>query len=231
MTPPDETVAVIIPARNEEATVGDVVAVAFAARSVDEVIVVDNGSTDATPAVAAEGGARVVIEPVTGKGEAMRRGVDSTSARLLVFLDADLDGLRPDHVDALVDAVRAGAGMACGLFDRGRWLNPMFLHVLPALTGQRALRRELFESLAPGYISGYRIEAGLNSLAKARGLRVVRFVCDGLWHRPKEQKLGPLHGFAAKVSMLVTAVLAYVTWRARAGRGVPGRRAIRRLRR
>ncbi len=94
---------------------------------------------------------------------------------------------------------------------------------------QRALRRELFEPLVPDYAHGYRIEAGLNSPAKARGLTVVSFVCDGLWHRPKEQKLGPLRGFAAKVSMLATAVLAYVTWRVRSRRGVPGRRAIERL--
>ena len=64
-------------------------------------------------------GAQVVAEPLTGKGEAMRAGVDATDAEVIVFLDADLVGLRPDHVDALVRAVRDGAGMACGLFDRG----------------------------------------------------------------------------------------------------------------
>lgn len=208
-------VAAVIPARNEEQTVGDVVAAAHGARLVDEVIVVDNASTDATAEVAAAAGARVVSERVPGKGEAMRTGVGATQAELIVFLDADLLGLVPHHVDSLVEAVLDGAGMSCGLFDRGPVLNPVFVHVLPTLTGERALHRELFEALTPDFVHGYRIEAGLNSLAKERGLPVVRFVCPGLWHRPKEKKLGPLRGFAAKVSMLLTAVAAYVLWRIR----------------
>ncbi|HEX2047337.1 MAG TPA: glycosyltransferase [Acidimicrobiales bacterium] len=217
--------AAVIPARNEEPTVGSVVAAARRARLVDEVIVVDNGSSDATAAVAAGQGARVVSEPLPGKGEAMRTGVASTAADVIVFLDADLVGLVPDHVDALVEAVLDGAGMACGLFDRGPVLNPFFVHLLPALTGERALRRELFEALTPEFVHGYRIEAGLNSLAREEGVPVVRFVCPGLWHRPKEKKLGPVRGFVTKVSMLLTAVAAYVLWRVRRrperGRGRP----------
>ena len=215
---PRPRVAVVIPARNEAETVADVVAAAQEARLVDEVIVVDNGSSDGTASVAAGKGARVVTEPLPGKGEAMHAGVTATDAEVIVFLDADLIGLRSDHVDALVESVFDGAGMACGLFDRGPLLNPLFVHVLPTLTGERALRREMFEALTPEFVHGYRIEAGLNSLAKERGGPVVRFVCPGMWHRPKEEKLGPFRGFVAKVSMLLTAVLAYVLWRVRAGR-------------
>lgn len=211
-------VAAVIPARNEAQTVASVVATAQQARLVDEVIVVDNASTDGTGDAARAQGARVVIEPVAGKGEALRAGVANTDATILVFLDADLLGLTAEHVDALVAAVLDGAGMACGLFDRGRLLNPLFVRALPALTGERALRRELFDALAPEFVHGYRIEAGLNSLAKARDIPVVRFVCKGMWHRPKEKKLGPVQGFVAKISMLLTAVAAYVLWRIRARR-------------
>ena len=220
-------VAVVIPARNEEETVADVVAAAQRAGLVDEVIVVDNGSSDGTPFAAAAQGARVVTEPLPGKGEAMHAGVAATDAEVIVFLDADLVGLRPTHVDALVQALLDGAGMACGLFDRGRLLNPLFVRVLPALTGERALGRELFEALTPEFVRGYRVEAGLNSLAKDRGLPVARFVCPGMWHRPKEKKLGPLRGFAAKVSMLLTAVLAYLLWRVRARPAATARRVLR----
>ena len=224
-------VAAVIPARNEEGTVADVVRAAQEARLVDEVIVVDNASSDGTARAAAAQGALIVTEPLPGKGEAMKAGVAATDAELIVFLDADLVGLRPEHVDALVEAVLGGAGMACGLFDRGPVLNPVFVHLLPALTGERALRRELFESVTPDFLHGYRIEAALNSLAAEQGLPVVRFVCPGMWHRPKERKLGPVHGFAAKVSMLLTAVFAYVLWRIRARRTRAGTRGSDRARR
>jgi glycosyltransferase involved in cell wall biosynthesis len=209
------TVTAVIPARNEEGTVAHVVAAARSAPRVDEVIVVDSASSDGTARAAAEGGARVVSERQPGKGEAMRAGVAASEADVIVFLDADLAGLRPDHIEALVEAVEDGAGMACGLFDRGRVLNPSFERALPALTGERAVRRELFDALAPADMHGYRIEAALNSAAKDRGLPVVRFVCDGLWHRTKEQKLGPVQGFAAKIAMLLTAVFEYLAWRVR----------------
>ncbi|MDP8937664.1 MAG: glycosyltransferase [Actinomycetota bacterium] len=220
-------VAAVVPARNEEATVADVVRAAREARLVDEVIVVDNASSDGTARAASGQGARVVTEPVPGKGEAMHAGVAATDAEIIVFLDADLVGLRPEHVDALVEAVLDGAGMACGLFDRGPVLNPVFVHLLPVLTGERSLRRELFEAVTPDFVHGYRIEAALNSLAAERGLRVVNFVCPGLWHRPKERKLGPVHGFAAKVSMLMTAVFAYVLWRVEGRRRAGTRRSDR----
>lgn len=210
------SVAVVIPAQNEEATVGKVVDAATAASSVDEVIVVDNASGDATALVAAHHGARVVAQPTGGKGEAMAAGVAATDKDLVVFLDGDLVGLRPDHVDRLVAAVSEGAAMACGLFDRGRLLNPIFLHMLPVLTGQRALRRELFEQVPPGGARGYRVEAALNSLVKERRLPVKAFVCDGLWHRPKEEKFAtPLQGYVAKAAMLATAVIAYASLRMR----------------
>ena len=99
-----------------------------------------------------------MYEPVPGKGEAMRAGVAAVDrADVIVFLDADLVGLRPKHVDRLVrDVTGRGADMACGLFDRGPLANPIFLRHLPVLTGQRAVRRELFELLDDADVRGYR---------------------------------------------------------------------------
>lgn len=205
--------AAIIPAWNEAATVGAVVYAALDARLVDEVVVVDNASSDATAAEAAAHGARVVHEPVPGKGQALRAGVAAAAdADVIVFLDADLVGLRADHVDALVATVRSGeAAMACGLFDRGPVANPIFLASLPVLTGQRALRRDLFDQLDAADIAGYRVEAALNSLVAQRGLVRRDTVLDGLWHRTKEEKLAnPIVGHAAKLAMLASACWSYL---------------------
>ncbi len=176
-------------------------------------MVVDNASTDATAAIAADHGARVVSEPIPGKGEAMRTGVDAApDAEVIVFLDADLVGLRAGHIDRLVHTVASGrADMACGLFDRGPIANRVFLTGLPVLTGQRALRRELFDELAPADLHGYRIEAALNSLVAQHRLVRDDRVLPGLWHRTKEEKLAsPVVGHATKLAMLSSACYSYV---------------------
>ena len=207
------SVTAVIPAWNEARTIGAVVYAALDARLVDDVVVVDNASTDTTAAVAAAHGARVVLESTQGKGEAMRTGVAaSPHAEVIVFLDADLVGLRPEHVDDLVGAVlRGDAAMACGLFDRGPVINRVFLHVLPVLTGQRAVQRELFELLVAGDLHGYRVEAALNSLVAQQGLPRDDRVMSGLWHRTKEEKLAsPVLGHVTKVAMLASACWSYV---------------------
>ena len=197
----------IIPAHNEEETVGTVVSIARASPLVSDVVVADGGSSDGTVEVAEGAGARTVVADGAGKGEAMAAGVAATSAELIVFLDADLHGLRADHVDRLVRSVATGgAAMACGLFDRGRWLNPLFLHVGPVLTGERALRRDLFTSLEAEDVRGYRVEAALNARAAELDAPVAIFVCDGMGHRPKEEKAtNRWQGVRAKVEMLRTA--------------------------
>ena len=207
-----QTVAVI-PAWNESATVGAVVYAALDARLVDAVVVVDNASTDGTAAVAAAHGARVVHEPIPGKGEALRAGVAAAgAASVLVFLDADLVGLRPGHVDRLVSAVASGeADMACGMFDRGPVVNRVLRATLPVLTGQRALRRELFDRLHEDDVRGWRVEAALNSLVAQQGLVRRVEVLPGLWHRTKEEKLAtPALGHATKLAMLASACWGYV---------------------
>ena len=212
---PIRPVTAVIPAWNEAQTIGAVVYAARDASLVDDVVVVDNASTDGTAVVAATHGARVVFEGVRGKGEAMRAGVAAAPyAGVVVFLDADLVGLRPGHIDDLVAAVVNGdADMACGLFDRGPVANRLFLHGLPVLTGQRALRRELFDRLDGNDLHGYRVEAALNSLVARYGLVRRDGVLPGLWHRTKEEKLAsPVVGHATKLAMLATACWSYARW-------------------
>ncbi len=91
----DARITVIMPARNEEATVGHQVHAllldpAFAALSVRQVIVVDNGSTDQTAAVAHAAGARVVRQPQPGYGAACLAGVlAADDADIVLLMDAD----------------------------------------------------------------------------------------------------------------------------------------------
>src|SRR5258708_1236003 len=83
-------VSVVIAALNEEAAIGNVIN-DVPRRIADEIIVVDNGSTDRTAEVAAAAGARVVTEPQPGYGRAFRAGLRSLSAdsEIVVFLAGD----------------------------------------------------------------------------------------------------------------------------------------------
>ena len=81
-------VTVIIPALNEEASIGQVLA-AIPTDAVDEIIVVDGGSDDGTVKIAQAGGARVIHEPRLGYGRACATGVASAQGDILLFLDGD----------------------------------------------------------------------------------------------------------------------------------------------
>ena len=102
------TVSVVIPALNEEDPISDVVR-EVRAQAVDEVIVVDNGSTDRTAARAAAAGARVVSEPRRGYGRACRAGVAATRAdcNVIVFLDGDGSDC-PAFIPALLAPISHG---------------------------------------------------------------------------------------------------------------------------
>lgn len=218
-TPDDAVrVAAIIPAYNEVETVGQVVTVARKSDVIDEVIVVDNGSSDDTAEAARRAGARVFDCLEKGKGQAMLAGVAGTDAPYICFLDADLLHLGTGHLERLVRPVVEGeVGMTLGLFDRGPELNPLFLKGLPRLTGQRAMHRSLFEGLDLDDIKGYRVEAALNSRADELDLEIDAFVCEGLWHRTKEEKdqQGPVVGSLRKVAMLATAIWSYASYQVR----------------
>ncbi len=110
-----EVISVIIPARDEEATVGTVVATVVdhlvsRVGLVHEVLVVDADSTDRTGAVAAAAGARVVrqcevladLGSAPGKGEAMWKGLAAATGSLVVYLDADVVDVGPHFVTGLV---------------------------------------------------------------------------------------------------------------------------------
>ena len=112
----DRLVSVCIPARDEEETVGAVVATvrasaAMARGLIDELVVVEDGSLDATAAVAEAAGATVVPSAppdldgkprAVGKGGAMRVGISVTSGDVVAFLDADVTNVRPWFVTGLV---------------------------------------------------------------------------------------------------------------------------------
>ncbi|MBP9748910.1 glycosyltransferase [Patescibacteria group bacterium] len=116
------TVAAIVPAWNEEKTVGTVVRTLALSGVFNEIVVVSDGSTDGTAEEARRAGATavIVLPERTGKGNVLQVGVAQTSAPILFFADADLRGFSIAHITALLEPVQKGETMmTVGLRDRG----------------------------------------------------------------------------------------------------------------
>jgi glycosyltransferase involved in cell wall biosynthesis len=90
-----------------------------------DIIVVSDGSTDRTAEIAWSYGARVIELPQNmGKSYAMKTGLDNTTAPIILFLDADLIGLKPEHILNLVKPVyKDTADMTLGIFYSGRGIT------------------------------------------------------------------------------------------------------------
>jgi glucosyl-3-phosphoglycerate synthase len=188
------TVSVVLPALNEEETVGEIVAIIRhdlmqQVPLVDEIVVVDSGSTDRTSAVAAAAGARVVhrddilprIPAVPGKGEVLWRSLLVTSGDIVCFIDADLKEFSSDFVSGIVGPLLTdpGVDLVKAMYDRplggatgqgGRvtelmarpLLNmhwPQLAGFVQPLGGEYAARRSLLEQLP--FPVGYGVELGM----------------------------------------------------------------------
>lgn len=188
------SVSVVLPALNEEATVGEIVAtirreLMEKVRLVDELVVIDSGSTDATARAAEEAGARVVhrdailprIPALPGKGEVLWRSLLVTSGEIVCFVDADLKDFSADFVSGTVGPLLTDPTVQFvkAMYDRplgdsagqgGRvtelvarpLLNlhwPQLAGFVQPLGGEYAVRRSLLERLP--FPVGYGVELGL----------------------------------------------------------------------
>ncbi|MCX5200435.1 glucosyl-3-phosphoglycerate synthase [Streptomyces sp. NBC_00237] len=190
-----QTVSVVLPALNEEATVGEIVAtirrdlMSPAVPLVDELVVIDSGSTDHTAKAAAEAGARVVhrdeilprVPAVPGKGEVLWRSLLVTTGDIVCFVDADLKEFDASFVSGIVGPLLTDPGVdfVKATYDRpldgatgqgGRvtelmarpLLNlhwPRLAGFVQPLGGEYAARRSLLERLP--FPVGYGVELGL----------------------------------------------------------------------
>ncbi|MBI4435361.1 glycosyltransferase [Candidatus Uhrbacteria bacterium] len=186
-----QNITAIVPAYNEEATIAQVVTALLASPLLTDVLVISDGSTDATAARAREAGAQVHEMPRQGgKGEAMLHALIHTDAPIVVFFDADLLGLTPDHVEQLVRPVLNGSRvMNVGLRDRGIVLTQLTRH-LPLIAGERALHRSIIERTPAQYLKGFMVEASLNYYCRSHGLPYGAVKLSGLSIRHKYEKVG-----------------------------------------
>ncbi len=203
-------IAAIIPAYNEQDTIVNVISTVKNISDIHEVIVVNDGSSDKTSLLAKKTGARVIdSEKNLGKGGAIMVGLEKTDADIIVLLDADLVGLTGEHVRKLISQVVTGdAEMCLGLFGKGRFSTDLAQKIAPWLSGQRALNRRVLENVSEMDLSRFGAEIALNRHVKKSGIKTVAVILDDLTHVMKEEKMGFIRGFIARIKMYRDIVIS-----------------------
>ena len=189
-------VSVIIPAFNEEKTIGEVVETARNNPFVDEVIVVNDASTDRTPIIAKKKGAKVInFNQNKGKGWAYYEGVKASEGDIIIFLDADLIGLEPNHITELIRPIIEGETVTtCGIFEKGRFLTDFSHKITPFLSGQRALTRKVWENFSYDPNVRYGFEIVLTEYFWSNKIKVRYVILEGVTQLMKEEKVGKEKG-------------------------------------
>lgn len=197
------TITCIIPAYNEEKTIGNILDVIKEVEIIDEIIVVSDGSIDKTVDVALSKGVKVVeLKENRGKGGAMKAGLENSQGDIILFLDADLIGLTPHHIESLVEPVKSGrVPMSLGIFTNGRKTTDLAQKFAPYLSGQRAIKRELINTISHLEVSRFGVELALTRLVERENIDVEIVPLPDMSHVMKEEKLGLVKGFMARLKM------------------------------
>lgn len=206
-----EKIVAIIPAYNEEGRVSEVVKAAVSSGIFERVIVVDDGSTDATAKEAEREGAEVIRkEKNEGKASAIQTALNSVEADIYVFLDADLYGLKKHHLKKLLEPLNdKNVGMVLGRLAKGRLATNLSHSITPNITGQRAIRGMLAKKLPDLSSYGFAVEVFLNDFCRQSGYKLVYVDLEGVSQYLKEEKHGFLSGFVMRLEMYLD-ILKYL---------------------
>ncbi len=201
-------ISAIIPAYNEEATIAEVIKTVKNVPEINSIIVVSDGSTDRTVEIATSLEVSVFeIERNIGKGAAIKRGFEKTDSEILLFLDADLIGLKTEHIYSLINPImKDSADMTIGIFSKGRLITDFPQFIMPYLSGQRAMKREIITLIHDIDLLKYGLEVAITKTVKKYNYRVTKVKLINLTQIIKEEKYGILEGTKKRIQMYLDIV-------------------------
>ncbi|MCS7066171.1 MAG: hypothetical protein NZL85_07850, partial [Fimbriimonadales bacterium] len=137
----------------------------------------------------------------------------ATDADVIVFFDADLIGLKPEHVSRLLEPVLSGeVPMAIGVFRGGRLSTDLAQILAPFISGQRAVLRDLFLEVPAIESTRSGVEIALTLHFLRQRYPVAQVVLTGITHTMKEEKLGWLRGTLARWKMYAEIARAFARY-------------------
>ena len=188
-------ISCVIPAFNEESTIIDVIKNVKKVKVINEIIVVDDGSTDNTYKNAESEGIRVIKHAQNkGKGAAIKTGIAHSHGDIILFLDADLYSISPKKVASILQPLENDeADFVKTSFTRARGrvtelvVKPLFSVIFPfikfnqPLSGQFAIKRDLLKELKIDDKWGVDIQILLQLVKK--GVRILEVDIGKLKHK------------------------------------------------
>lgn len=203
-------VSVIVPAYNEAERIGSVLEAINNAERIDNIIVVDDGSTDRTAERVRESGIDlelIRLEENTGKANALSRGIEAAPDRTIMFLDADLRGLEAKHVDDMIRTYQEeDLDMVIGVFHKGRLNTDLSQKISPHLSGQRILSVDTWNKLDKSKAEEFGVEMALTKLSLAENLSTKKVKLTGVTHVMKEEKRGFAEGIKSRLKMYMNII-------------------------
>lgn len=170
-------ISAVVPVFNEEATVASIVNLLTNHSLVNEVICVDDASTDKSSEILDEFGKKIItirLPKNKGKGYALAKGIEKASGEIILFLDSDLGKLKNEHISALVNPLIQRKTKA--VLGHTKEIDKLWQQLLfqGVLTGQRAyFRKDLLPHLNEMSKTKYGIEVYLNNIMSSKDVKQI----------------------------------------------------------
>ena len=210
-------ITAILPIFNEEKTVANVLSVLIKSKSLNEIIVVDDASTDNSLDIIKSFQSdklRIIhLEKNLGKSGAVKIAVKSTTADILFFCDGDLHNFSVQHINQLLKPLKNREYlMTVGIRDRGIIHNTFVKKFGPLITGERALPKKIFEEVDEHpLMKDYALEFVLNDYCVKNSIPIKRIILKGVKQTNKPYKYNnKLKGVVLFLKQAIALAVLYI---------------------